>query len=100
MQIDIYGRGNNAYRWAGETDVQEAVENFIAVEQLLGRGIPVLPTLVHDEPLCAPAPAEIAARRAVELDQWRCRDPARLTDMHAACVVAACRARVPTLSRR
>jgi predicted esterase len=25
VQIDIYGRGNNAYRWAGETDVLEAI---------------------------------------------------------------------------
>ncbi len=33
VQIDIYGRGNNAYRWAGETDVDEAVDNFLAVEQ-------------------------------------------------------------------
>jgi predicted esterase len=39
VQIDVFGRGNNAYRWAGETDVQEAVENFLAVEQLLGRGV-------------------------------------------------------------
>ncbi len=38
VQIDIYGRGNNAYRWAGETDVEEAIENFLAVEQMLGRG--------------------------------------------------------------
>ena len=38
IQIDIYGRGNNAYRWAGETDVDEAVDNFLAVEQMLGRG--------------------------------------------------------------
>ncbi len=38
IQIDIYGRGNNAYRWAGETDVEEAVENFLGVEQMLGRG--------------------------------------------------------------
>jgi dienelactone hydrolase len=37
VKIDIYGRGNNAYRWAGETDVNEAVENFLAVEQALGR---------------------------------------------------------------
>src|SRR5262249_45111414 len=37
VQIDIFGRGNNAYRWAGETDVYEAVENFLAVERLLGR---------------------------------------------------------------
>jgi dienelactone hydrolase len=25
IQIDVYGRGNNAYRWAGETDVFEAL---------------------------------------------------------------------------
>ena len=37
VQIDVYGRGNNAYRWAGETDVQEAVEDFLNVEQALGR---------------------------------------------------------------
>jgi predicted esterase len=37
VQIDIYGRGNNAYRWAGESDVYEAMSNFLAVERLLGR---------------------------------------------------------------
>jgi predicted esterase len=37
VQIDIFGRGNNAYRWAGETDVFEAVENFLAVETGLRR---------------------------------------------------------------
>ena len=37
VQLDIYGRGNNAYRWAGETDVFEAVDAFVAVERLLGR---------------------------------------------------------------
>jgi len=26
IQLDIFGRGNNAYRWAGETDVWEALE--------------------------------------------------------------------------
>ncbi len=36
VQIDIYGRGNNAYRWAGEVDVQEAVDNFVAAEGALG----------------------------------------------------------------
>lgn len=25
VQLDVYGRGNNAYRWAGETDVFEAL---------------------------------------------------------------------------
>src|SRR5262245_43412213 len=28
VRIDVYGRGNNAYRWAGESDVFEALENF------------------------------------------------------------------------
>ena len=28
LQIDIFGRGNNAYRWAGETDVLEAIGHF------------------------------------------------------------------------
>lgn len=37
VQIEIYGRGNNAYRWAGEVDVFEAVDNFLAIENLLGR---------------------------------------------------------------
>jgi predicted esterase len=37
VQIDIYGRGNNAYRWAGETDVFEAIDAFLDVERLLGR---------------------------------------------------------------
>ncbi len=26
VQLEVYGRGNNAYRWAGETDVFEAVD--------------------------------------------------------------------------
>jgi dienelactone hydrolase len=38
VQIDIFGRGNNAYRWAGESDVWEAVENCFAVENFLNRG--------------------------------------------------------------
>jgi len=37
VRIDVFGRGNNAYRWAGETDVFEALENFVAVETALGR---------------------------------------------------------------
>ena len=28
VQIDIYGRGNNAYRWAGETDVERGHREF------------------------------------------------------------------------
>jgi pimeloyl-ACP methyl ester carboxylesterase len=39
VQIDIYGRGNNAYRWAGERDVFEAMNDFIAVEKQLGRDL-------------------------------------------------------------
>ncbi|HEV3143085.1 MAG TPA: hypothetical protein VGZ47_04290 [Gemmataceae bacterium] len=37
IQIDIYGRGNNAYRWAGETDVEEAWAAFITTERMLNR---------------------------------------------------------------
>lgn len=37
VQIDVYGRGNNAYRWAGEADVREAVASFLALEHQLGR---------------------------------------------------------------
>jgi predicted esterase len=37
VQLDVYGRGNLAYRWAGETDVYEAITNFLAVERALGR---------------------------------------------------------------
>jgi hypothetical protein len=39
VRLDIFGRGNVAYRWAGESDVTEVVENFFAVEEkLLRRG--------------------------------------------------------------
>jgi predicted esterase len=27
IKLDVFGRGNNAYRWAGETDVFEAIES-------------------------------------------------------------------------
>ncbi len=37
VQIDIFGRGNNAYRWAGEADVRETVQHFLAAEHQLGR---------------------------------------------------------------
>lgn len=37
VQIDIYGRGNNAYRWAGEEDVFEAVNQFLSAEAAVGR---------------------------------------------------------------
>lgn len=37
IQLDIYGRGNNAYRWAGEKDVLEAFESFVSVERMFER---------------------------------------------------------------
>jgi predicted esterase len=37
VQLEIYGRGNNGYRWAGETDVIEAIDNFLATERMLRR---------------------------------------------------------------
>lgn len=37
IRLDIYGRGNNAYRWAGEMDVLEAIDHFSAVEKMLER---------------------------------------------------------------
>jgi predicted esterase len=37
VQLDVYGRGNVAYRWAGETDVIEAIDNFLATERMLRR---------------------------------------------------------------
>lgn len=30
IQMEVYGRGNNAYRWAGETDVFEALDAVLA----------------------------------------------------------------------
>jgi dienelactone hydrolase len=36
IQLDIFGRGNNAYRWAGETDVLEAIGHFFASLQAAG----------------------------------------------------------------
>ena len=30
--LEVYGRGNNAYRWAGENDVLESLRSFIAGE--------------------------------------------------------------------
>lgn len=38
VQLNIYGRGNNAYRWAGEIDVFDVIENFAVAEALQGRG--------------------------------------------------------------
>jgi dienelactone hydrolase len=37
IQLDVFGRGNNAYRWAGERDVIEAVEHFLTLEKNLNR---------------------------------------------------------------
>ncbi len=37
VRIDIFGRGNNAYRWAGEADVFEAIESFFNNERFAGR---------------------------------------------------------------
>lgn len=38
VRIEIFGRGNNAYRWAGESDVFEVIDHFFTLEQVLGRG--------------------------------------------------------------
>src|SRR5262249_11830618 len=37
IRLDLYGRGNNAYRWAGEADVVEAVEAFLSTQRVEGR---------------------------------------------------------------
>ncbi len=37
VQIDVYGRGNNGYRWAGERDLWEAVDSFLSIERQLSR---------------------------------------------------------------
>jgi dienelactone hydrolase len=37
VQLDIFGRGNNGYRWAGESDVYEALLNFTTIENSLNR---------------------------------------------------------------
>ena len=37
VRIDIFGRGNNAYRWAGESDVFEAIESFLQNERFANR---------------------------------------------------------------
>jgi predicted esterase len=36
IQLEVFGRGNNAYRWAGETDIFEAENAFIDLEHRLG----------------------------------------------------------------
>ncbi|HEY7158600.1 MAG TPA: hypothetical protein VH575_31945 [Gemmataceae bacterium] len=37
VRIDIYGRGNVAYRWAGESDVMEVIDHFFLIEQNMKR---------------------------------------------------------------
>lgn len=44
IQIDIAGRGNNAYRWAGERDVLEAVQHFQLDARR--RSIPIEPSRI------------------------------------------------------
>ncbi len=39
IQLDVFGRGNNGYRWAGERDVVEAINHFLVVEQKLNRAV-------------------------------------------------------------
>jgi pimeloyl-ACP methyl ester carboxylesterase len=39
VRLDVFGRGNTAYRWAGEIDVFEAVDAFQAVERFLNRDL-------------------------------------------------------------
>jgi predicted esterase len=46
VQLDIFGRCNNAYRWAGETDVYETIDAFLAVERLLNRAFLLDPARV------------------------------------------------------
>jgi hypothetical protein len=38
IQLNIYGRGNNAYRWAGEADVFEVLMCFLFAEAFQKRG--------------------------------------------------------------
>lgn len=44
VRLDIFGRVNNAYRWAGEMDVLEAIEAFLEVERMANRGQFIDPT--------------------------------------------------------
>ena len=46
VRLEVYGRGNNAYRWAGESDVFEAIQAFQAVEQMFGRQAMLDPTRI------------------------------------------------------
>lgn len=43
VQLEVYGRGNNAYRWAGEKDVWEATVAFAStIEDTIDKGRTVL----------------------------------------------------------
>jgi pimeloyl-ACP methyl ester carboxylesterase len=46
VQLDLFGRGNNGYRWAGEADVIEAIDHFLNVEKQLNRDRLLDPTRV------------------------------------------------------
>lgn len=37
IRLDVYGRGNNGYRWAGERDIAEAFDHFLTLENKLNR---------------------------------------------------------------
>jgi predicted esterase len=37
VRLDLFGRGNNGYRWAGEADVFEVLDDFVAVERAQAR---------------------------------------------------------------
>jgi predicted esterase len=43
IRLDVFGRGNNGYRWAGERDVVEAVQHFLLVEAKLNRAAMIDP---------------------------------------------------------
>jgi hypothetical protein len=48
VQIDIYGRGNIAYRWAGETDVYDVSQSAWEGEIRAGKGVnPLTPTVLR-----------------------------------------------------
>ncbi|HEY2588477.1 MAG TPA: hypothetical protein VGI81_22240, partial [Tepidisphaeraceae bacterium] len=46
IELRVYGRGNNAYRWAGETDVFEALAAFRAAEQAARGRDPIDPNRI------------------------------------------------------
>ncbi len=55
IQLEVYGRTNNAYRWAGETDVFEAIESVRAAyninpKQIVLRGFSMAGACFHRGP--------------------------------------------------